>query len=33
MIELLIPSLVILEYLKNDRASITIPCNSKVYQE
>ena len=31
MIELLISSLVILDYLKNDKASNTIPCNIKVY--
>ena len=31
MIELLIPSLVILKYIKNDRAPNTIPCNIKVY--
>ena len=33
MIKLLIQSLVILEYLKNDKAPNTIPCNIKVSQE
>ena len=33
MIQLLIQPLVILEYLKNDRAPNTIPCYIKVSQE